>query len=63
MEEAIKRRVEESLNTEEIKLKIQRRLEEGRSRLLDEVAAQLKKEKEASLLEARRKEVNTLITC
>lgn len=63
MEEAIKRRVEESLNTEEIKLKIQRRLEEGRSRLLDEVAAQLKKEKEASLLEARRKEVNTPITC
>ncbi|RVX04497.1 Uncharacterized protein CK203_023509 [Vitis vinifera] len=56
VEEAIRKKVEESLNSEEIKLEIQRRLEEGRKRLLDEVAIQLEKEKEAALIEARQKE-------
>ncbi|KAH7510801.1 hypothetical protein FEM48_ZijujUnG0086400 [Ziziphus jujuba var. spinosa] len=56
VEEAISRKVEESLNSEEIKVEIQRRLEEGRKKLLDEVAAQLEKEKEAALIEARHKE-------
>lgn len=58
MEEAIRKKVEESLNSEEIKLEIQRRLEEGRKRLLDEVAIQLEKEKEAALIEARQKEAS-----
>lgn len=57
VEEAIRKKVEESLNSDEIKLEIQRRLEEGRKRLHDEVEAQLEKEKEAALGEARRKEV------
>lgn len=57
MEEAIRKKVEDSLNSEEIKMEIKRRLEEGRKRLLDEVESQLEKEKEAALTEARRKEV------
>lgn len=61
MEEAIRKRVEESWNTEEIKREIQNRLEEGRRRLHSEVAAQLEKEKEAALIEARREEVNTQV--
>ncbi|KAI9178534.1 hypothetical protein LWI28_027612 [Acer negundo] len=56
VEEAIRKKVEESLNCDEIKLEIQRWLEEGRKRLQDEVAAQLEKEKEEALIEARRKE-------
>ena len=58
VEEAIQKKVEESLNSEEIKQEIQKRLEDGRRRLNAEVAAQLEKEKEAALLEARQKEVN-----
>ncbi|KAF8411788.1 hypothetical protein HHK36_004347 [Tetracentron sinense] len=56
MEEAIRKNVEERLDSEEIKLEIQRRIEEGRKKLLDEVAVQLEKEKEAALIEARQKE-------
>lgn len=33
VEEAIRKKVEESLNSEEIKLELQRRLEEGRRKL------------------------------
>lgn len=58
MEEAIRRKVEESLNSEEIKVEIQIRMEEGRKKLFVEVAAQLEKEKEAAIIEARQKEVN-----
>lgn len=57
VEDAIRRRVEDSLRSEEMQVEIQRRLEEGRKRLIDEVAAQLEKEKEDALLEARLKEV------
>lgn len=60
MEEAIRKKVEESLDSEEIRVEIKRRLEEGRKKLLDEVAAQLEKEKEAALIKARQKEVNHL---
>lgn len=45
------------MNSEEIKLEIQHRIEEGRKKLLEEVAAQLEKEKEAALLEAMKKAV------
>lgn len=58
MEEAIRRKVEESLNSEEIQVEIQIRMEEGRKKLFDEVAVQLEKEKEAAIIEARQKEVN-----
>ena len=60
VEIAIQKKVEESLNSEVIKLELKRRLEEGRKKLLDEVAAQLEKEKEAALIEARQKEVSIL---
>ncbi|KAF3435185.1 hypothetical protein FNV43_RR22272 [Rhamnella rubrinervis] len=56
VEEAICRKVEESLNSEDIRVEIQRRLEEGRKKLLVEVAVLLEKEKEAAVIEARRKE-------
>ena len=56
----VQKKVEESLNAEEIKLEVQRRLEEGRKRLLVEVAAQLEKEKEATLVEAKQKEVSAI---
>jgi arginine/glutamate-rich protein 1 len=58
VEEAIRMKVEDSLNSEEIKVEIQLRMEEGRKKLFVEVAAQLEKEKEAAIIEARQKEVN-----
>lgn len=61
VEEAIRRRVEESLKSEEIELEIQRRLEEGRRKLHHEVELQLEKEKEAAVIEAKRKEVNNML--
>lgn len=57
VEEAIRRKVEESLNSEEIRFEVERRLEEGRKKMLDEVAAQLEKEKEAAFIKAKQKEV------
>ncbi|CAL5438844.1 unnamed protein product [Camellia sinensis] len=56
VEEAIRNKVKESLNSEEIKLEVQRRLEEGRKKLIDVVAAQLEKEKEVALIGAKQKE-------
>lgn len=47
------------MNSEQVKLEIQRRIEEGRKKMLDEVAVQLEKEKEAALAEARQKEVSS----
>lgn len=58
MEEAIRKNVEERLNSEETKLEIQRRIEEGRKKLFDDVDRQLEKEKEAALTAARHKEVS-----
>lgn len=58
VEEAIMKKVEESLQSEKIKMEILTLLEEGRKRLNEEVAAQLEKEKAASLIEAKEKEVN-----
>ncbi|KAK2969586.1 hypothetical protein RJ640_023698, partial [Escallonia rubra] len=56
MEEAIRIKVDEMLGSEEIKLETERRIQEGRKKLFDDVEAQLWKEKEAALIEARRKE-------
>lgn len=60
IEEAIRKNVEERLHSEEVKLTIERRIEEGRKKLFEDVAAQLEKEKEAALIEARQKEVSIL---
>lgn len=49
--------MEERLNSEKVKLEIERRIEEGQKKLFDDVVAQLEKEKEVALSEARRKEV------
>lgn len=58
VEEAIRKKVEETLGSEEIKLEIQRLLEEGRKKVAGDVVAQLEKEKEAAVIEARRKEAS-----
>lgn len=46
------------MNRDEIRLEIQRLLEDGRKKLSEEVAAQLEKEKEAAIIEAKHREVN-----
>ena len=56
MEELIQKNVEERLNSKETKLEIQRRIEEGRTKLFDDVDVQLEKEKEAALTATRQKE-------
>lgn len=58
VEEAIRKNVEEKLNSEEVKLEIHRLIEEGRKKLFDDVVVQLEKEKEAALTDAREREVN-----
>jgi len=58
VEQAIRRKVEDSLNCDEIKHEIQRRIEEGRKRIHEEVAIQIEKEKEAALNEAKLKVVS-----
>lgn len=62
LEEAIRKKVEEKMCSEEVKLEIERRIEEGRRKAFDDVEVQLKNEKEAALTEARRKEVSILNT-
>ena len=57
MEEAIRKNVEEKLSSEEVKQEIEKRIKEGQKKLFDDVEAQLEKEKEAALIEARQKEV------
>ncbi|KAL2894792.1 hypothetical protein RDABS01_010701 [Bienertia sinuspersici] len=56
IEEAIHKNVEEKLNLEEVKIEIERCIKEGQKKLVDDVTAQLKKEKETNLMEARQKE-------
>ncbi|XP_021774014.1 uncharacterized protein At1g10890-like isoform X2 [Chenopodium quinoa] len=56
VEETICKKVADSLNSEEIKLEIQRQLEDGRKKLHEEVAAELEREKLTAKLDAQRKE-------
>ncbi|XP_023535304.1 uncharacterized protein At1g10890-like [Cucurbita pepo subsp. pepo] len=56
MEEFIQKNVEEGLNSKETKLEIQRRIEEGRKKLFDDVDVQLEKEKKVALTATRQKE-------
>jgi DNA primase large subunit len=60
IEEAIRKNVEEKLNSEEAKLEIERRVAEGVKKLFDDVEVQLEKEKQDALTDARRKEVSIL---
>lgn len=60
IEEAIRKNVEEKLNSDEVRLEIERRVAEGVKKLFDDVEAQLGKEKEDALAEARKKEVSRL---
>lgn len=59
VEEAIMKKVEEKLKSAYIKLEIDKRLAEGRKKLIIEVAAQLEKEKEAALIRAKQKEASS----
>ncbi|KAL5752211.1 hypothetical protein ACOSP7_022398 [Xanthoceras sorbifolium] len=56
LDEAIRSKVEQRLNSEEVKLEVVRRIEEGREKLFNDIVTQLEKEKEAALMEARQKE-------
>lgn len=58
LEEEIRKRVEEKLSSEEVRIEVERLIEEGRKKLFDDVESQLQKEKEAALSEARQKEVS-----
>jgi arginine/glutamate-rich protein 1 len=60
VEEAIRKKVNEALNSEEVKNEIEAKVQEGRNKLFDEIAQQLAREKEDALAEARRQEVTTL---
>lgn len=60
LEEAIQKNIEERMNSEEVKVEIERRIKEGRQKLFDDVMARIEKEKEAAFTEARLKEVSTL---
>mgnify|MGYP002775756023 FL=1 len=60
MEEAIRKKVEESISSDEVKQRIMKKFEDGKKRLFDNVNKQLELEKIAALDEARKKEVKTL---
>jgi C4-dicarboxylate-specific signal transduction histidine kinase len=62
IEEAVRKNVEERMKTEEVKEEIERRTKEAYEKMFLDVEIQLKKEKEAALNEARRKEVS-LASC
>ena len=53
----IRVKVEEKLGSDEVKQEIERRVEEGHKKLFEDVEAQLEREKQAALTEARQKEV------
>lgn len=61
IEEAVRKNVEERMKTEEVKEEIERRTKEAYEKMFLDVEIQLKKEKEAALNEARRKEVSLVV--
>lgn len=61
VEEAIRKKVHDALHSEEFKKEVELKIQEGRKKIIDDIAAQLEREKEEALAEARRKEVNTVI--
>jgi hypothetical protein len=57
IEEAIRKKVHDALHSEEFKKEMEMKIQEGRKKIIDDIAAQLEREKEEALAEARRKEV------
>lgn len=57
IEQSIRKKVHEALHSEEFKKEIESRIQEGRKKIIDDIAAQLEREKEEALAEARRNEV------
>jgi hypothetical protein len=55
LEEEICKKVEESLNVDEVKSEIQARIEEGHQNLINGVTLQLQKEKEDKIQEGQQK--------
>lgn len=60
VEEAIRKKVHDALHSEEFKKEMELKIQEGRKKIIDDIAAQLEREKEEALAEARRKEVDCL---
>jgi arginine/glutamate-rich protein 1 len=58
VEEAIRKKVEEALASDEVKQRIMKKFEDGKRRLFENVNKQLELEKIAALDEARKKEVS-----
>lgn len=57
VQEAIRKKVHEALHSEELRKEVELKIQEGRKKIFDDIAAQLEREKEDALAEARRKEV------
>ena len=57
IEEAIRRKVHDALHSEEFKKEMEMKIQEGRKKIIDDIAAQLEREKIEALDEARRNEV------
>jgi hypothetical protein len=55
LQEEIGKKVEQSLNTDEVKSEMQDRIEEGRHNLIDGVTLQIQKEKEDKIQEGQQK--------
>ncbi|KAK8966529.1 hypothetical protein KSP40_PGU013568 [Platanthera guangdongensis] len=60
VEEAIRKKIEEALNSEVVKREVEQRIAEGRKKILEEVEAQLEKEKEAAHIEAKNRMLQSL---
>jgi arginine/glutamate-rich protein 1 len=56
VEEAIRKKVHDALHSEDFKKEMELKIQEGRKKIIDDIAAQLEREKEEALAEARRKE-------
>ena len=62
MEEAIRKRVEDALNSDAVQKRIQARLREERAKLEERVAEQLRKEEVALIDAAHRKRVRAIMS-
>ena len=58
IELAIEKLVQEALDSEELRKEVERRLQEGRKKVSEDVLAQMEKEREEAALESQRKEVS-----
>jgi arginine/glutamate-rich protein 1 len=58
IELAIEKMVQEALDSEELRKEVERRLQEGRKKVSEDVMAQMEKEREEAALESQRKEAS-----